>query len=298
MVATLFYGGVIYAPGQPEATALIVQGEQIAWVGDDQTAQQIAGEATQVFLDGGLITALPVDLRIGATSDSLTGLVSANRRDITITAPQAVAEPESIATQVAALGNDLAESLTILCDDDAAPLVHHLASLQAQGIRVGRIRLQLAPGAKFSPDLLEILPPMVNVIVDISDGAHQVPLLGFVSNGFVFGLMGDLPPWEAMRAALNHPTDPLSGRAAYQAYTRGAWRIVGKQDAGMVSIGQVAHLGVWQARSLSIQVPKISDNLGSWSTDARAKSGMLPDLGPDMELPTLITCMIAGELSK
>lgn len=50
MTSTLILGGKVYAPGIPEAQALIVESGRIAWIGDRQTAKSLASSETK-FVD-------------------------------------------------------------------------------------------------------------------------------------------------------------------------------------------------------------------------------------------------------
>ncbi|HEY3009105.1 MAG TPA: amidohydrolase family protein [Micromonosporaceae bacterium] len=70
---TLYRGGQLYSPADPHATALLVRGGQIAWLGLDADAP--AADAV-VDLDGALVTPAFVDAHVHATDTglALTGL--------------------------------------------------------------------------------------------------------------------------------------------------------------------------------------------------------------------------------
>ncbi|MER8187705.1 amidohydrolase family protein [Kitasatospora sp. NPDC094015] len=73
----LLRGGNVYSPADPFATAMLVEGEQIAWVGSDGAAEAYAGTADEVVeLAGALVTPAFVDAHVHATSAglALTGL--------------------------------------------------------------------------------------------------------------------------------------------------------------------------------------------------------------------------------
>jgi predicted amidohydrolase YtcJ len=65
---TLFRGGQIYSPADPRATALLVRGEQIAWLGPDGDAP--AADAV-VDLDGALVAPAFVDAHVHSTDTGL-----------------------------------------------------------------------------------------------------------------------------------------------------------------------------------------------------------------------------------
>lgn len=73
----LFRGGDVYSPADPFATALLVVGDTVAWVGSDEAAAGHADAADEVIeLDGALITPAFVDAHAHVTETGLamTGL--------------------------------------------------------------------------------------------------------------------------------------------------------------------------------------------------------------------------------
>ncbi|WP_441247536.1 amidohydrolase [Kitasatospora sp. McL0602] len=73
----LLRGGNVHSPADPFATAMLVEGEQIAWVGSDGAAESYAASADEVVeLAGALVTPAFVDAHVHATSTglALTGL--------------------------------------------------------------------------------------------------------------------------------------------------------------------------------------------------------------------------------
>ncbi|MFE0458888.1 amidohydrolase [Kitasatospora sp. NPDC058965] len=73
----LLRGGTVYSPADPFATAMLIEGEQVAWVGSEGAADAYAAVADQVVeLDGALVTPAFVDAHVHATSAglALTGL--------------------------------------------------------------------------------------------------------------------------------------------------------------------------------------------------------------------------------
>lgn len=68
MTTTLYRGGRVRTPGDPRATALLVDGDRVAWVGDGAAA----GPADEVVeLGGALATPAFVDAHVHATSTGL-----------------------------------------------------------------------------------------------------------------------------------------------------------------------------------------------------------------------------------
>lgn len=69
----LLRGGVLHAPGSPGASAMLIDGGVIAWLGDDTAADVYADAADEIWrLDGRLVTPGFVDAHVHATSTGLT----------------------------------------------------------------------------------------------------------------------------------------------------------------------------------------------------------------------------------
>lgn len=73
MTTTLLLGGRIHAPADPFATAMLVEDDTIAWIGQDGAAQNHREDADRVVdLAGALVTAAFVDSHVHLTSTGLT----------------------------------------------------------------------------------------------------------------------------------------------------------------------------------------------------------------------------------
>ncbi|MBW5421852.1 amidohydrolase family protein [Streptomyces sp. BG9H] len=103
-----------------------------------------------------------------------------------------------------------------------------------------------------------------------------------------------LDPWGTVRAAAFHrtPEHRVSVRAAFTAHTRGGWRAVGRDDAGLLVPGAPADYAVWRTADLVVQAP--DDRVARWSTDPRSGTPGLPDLSPGAELPVCLRTVVAG----
>lgn len=88
-------------------------------------------------------------------------------------------------------------------------------------------------------------------------------------------------PWGTVAAALHHrtPEHRITARAAFRAHSRGGWRLARLEHlgAGEIRVGAPAHLAFWDAPTLSVQAP--DPGRAAWSTDQRAGSPLLPELG-------------------
>jgi predicted amidohydrolase YtcJ len=103
-----------------------------------------------------------------------------------------------------------------------------------------------------------------------------------------------LDPWGALRAAAFHRTTAhrVSVRAAFTAHTRGGWRALGRDDAGVLVPGAPADYALWRTGELLVQAP--DDRVARWSTDPRSGTPGLPDLRPGVPLPECLRTVVGG----
>lgn len=94
-------------------------------------------------------------------------------------------------------------------------------------------------------------------------------------------------PWDVLRAAVHEidPAERISARAAFSALTRGAWRLLGYPDRGVIAVGAQATFAQWHVTDLVVEAPDA--RISNWSTDPRAATPGLPPLGPDDPTPIL-----------
>ncbi|MET8009531.1 amidohydrolase [Streptomyces sp. NPDC005271] len=103
-----------------------------------------------------------------------------------------------------------------------------------------------------------------------------------------------LDPWGTVRAAAFHrtPEHRISVRAAFTAHTRGGWRAIGRDDAGVLVPGAPADYAIWRTGELVVQVP--DTRVAGWSTDPRSGTPGLPDLTPGGQLPVCVRTVVSG----
>jgi predicted amidohydrolase YtcJ len=125
------------------------------------------------------------------------------------------------------------------------------------------------------------------------------PFAALLRAGVPLALGSDSPvtpldPWGTVRAAAFHrtPEHRVSVRAAFTAHTRGGWRAVGRDDAGVLVPGAPADYAVWRTDELVVQAP--DDRVARWSTDPRSGTPGLPDLAPGRELPLCLRTVVGG----
>ncbi|MET8682051.1 amidohydrolase [Streptomyces sp. NPDC004647] len=125
------------------------------------------------------------------------------------------------------------------------------------------------------------------------------PYAALLRAGVALALGSDSPvtpldPWGTVRAAAFHrtPEHRISVRAAFTAHTRGGWRAVGRDDAGVLVPGAPADYAVWRTGDLVVQAP--DERVARWSTDPRSGTPGLPDLTPGGELPVCLRTVVDG----
>ncbi|HEY3437567.1 MAG TPA: amidohydrolase family protein [Actinotalea sp.] len=103
-------------------------------------------------------------------------------------------------------------------------------------------------------------------------------------------------PWGAVAAAVMHQekSQRISARAAFRAHTRGGWRAgrLMHTGAGEIRLGAPASLAMWRTDRLAVQAP--DGRIAAWSTDPRAGTPLLPELGPDIERPVCVRTLRDG----
>jgi predicted amidohydrolase YtcJ len=107
-----------------------------------------------------------------------------------------------------------------------------------------------------------------------------------------------LGPWAAVRAAAWHHTEEerITVRAAFNAHTRGGWRAARRDEGGVIAVGAPATIAVWDVPGdLLVQTPDA--RVAAWSTDPRAGVPHLPDLHPDLPLPSCVLTLVDGEVA-
>ncbi|MGW1379061.1 amidohydrolase [Streptomyces sp. NPDC002446] len=125
------------------------------------------------------------------------------------------------------------------------------------------------------------------------------PYAALLKAGVPLALGSDSPvtpldPWGTVRAAVFHRTKAhgISARAAFTAHTRGGWRAVGRDDAGVLVPGAPADYAVWRTGELLVQAP--DERVQRWSTDPRSGTPGLPDLTPGNDLPVCLRTVVGG----
>jgi hypothetical protein len=306
----LLRGGFVYSPADPFATAMLVHGPQIAWVGSEGAALAMADGVDEVVeLDGALVTPAFVDADARPTVQRTLVALRRAAAAAGIAALQVPGDPPATGASggpgplVVSWSSAAEDGPTTLDVPDAADLPDVLAAAQrtaaARGsVSSGGLRLHGVPGAE-PADIAVIAGLGATVVLapDPSVGFAGVPVAALAAAGIplAFGSGGGEPdPWATMRAAVHHP-DPdqrISSRAAFAAHTRGGWRATGQPEVGTLVPGAVAHYAVWEVGDLIVEAP--DDRIQAWSTDPRSGTPGLPDLRPGAVPPRCLRTVVWG----
>ena len=127
------------------------------------------------------------------------------------------------------------------------------------------------------------------------------PFASLVRAGVPLAFGSDTPvttpdPWRTVAAAVFHhrPEERLTARAAFNAHTRGGWRAVGVDDAGVLRPGAAAHLAVWETDELTVQAP--DERIAAWSTDPSSGTPLLPEVTVGTTGPACLLTIAAGRV--
>lgn len=306
MVTTILTAGLLHQDQNPAADALIITDGYISWIGEAENAPVMsalaANEVARVDHPGALVAPLPVDMRLAGSVRAVASGYFAPM-DNGDSAAATVISGRELADLTGVRRDEAAGELAAIVDEPSAVQVKSSAELEdvtaalnahvATGGRLGPLWLHIAPGVAFGLTHWRHLARPIPLVIDADAGLVGVEPAALVAAGAVLALAAD-EPWRAYRAAVTHSLDPMSGRSAFVALTRTPRRILGSQPSGRLAVGEPAHLGVWSADSYIVQVPRIEGRLGGWSTDARARSAMLPEVGSDLPLPEPLDILHLG----
>ncbi len=322
MTRTLYRNGVVHSASHPFAQALMVEDGVITWLGDEDTADQMAAPET-IDLDGALVAPAFVDA--AADLDRAPDLADAAAHGIVSVhtlrpggswpngGPGDGGHDDQVEVVAYAAGRGVVD-LEQVSDEEAllavesatrahAPVVLRVGSssehraldvVEAVSDRTGAAAVARAGhrivGVR---DVSEARSArIVRLGLRVTLVPPHLPLASAASAGLAVSLGGlSHDPWGVLLEAMTQEPagERVSARAAFRAATRGGWRAVGQDDVGELRPGAVAHLALWRANHLGVQGPR-----SAWSSDARAGTPLLPFLEPDEARPACLRTVRAG----
>ena len=305
----IIHNATIHSPIERFATALHVEGGIITWMGDEDTAAYRARahpDAPVIDTERALITPAFHDAAAAPTSVlHRNGITAAHIHlgsaaelagyDPHLDAIGILSDPPASGPAIHALAPGAsAEEMEDFLRMERPPLVEAALTVAGRGdaaaftdlVAGGRVpsaRVYLSAREDVAPHVLEGWS-----VVIIIDGEIKLRLADLARAGVPFALRGAGTPWETITRALFEGPAPISARAAFNAHTRGAWRLTPGQfePRGMLRVGAPADLASWHVEALAVQAP--DERAAHWSTDERAGTPLLPYLGAGESEPDLL----------
>ncbi|WP_129359649.1 hypothetical protein [Rothia uropygioeca] len=252
----MYRNGSVYSPADPFATAVLVQGDRVVWVGEEAGADSLTdNKVTTVDLDGLVL---------------VPGFVARGGGD-------APAEDETRALVSAGY------TACIVGEGDEKPAFHSFAEDFGHDLPAG-VEVRRASDTKFSHSEAGLL-----VEASLEDRGWIDVIREELRAGTAVGLVPAekstqedpiINPWAWATQGLRLLSDEtgLPTRATFTAQTRGLRRLfrVGGPLGGQIVPDANADFVGWRAEALMVQTA--DSRIAAWSTDPRARTPLLPEL--------------------
>lgn len=304
----MYYGGDVYSSVDLFATALGSADGTVNFIGSDEAALALDAEAIDLggdFLTPGFVHAgLLLDEAApspAALHDAGIAYVHALGDEAGI-ARFAADAPEGLTVigypELAAGGSRAWLPAAALAELTALPETSlYLVVADAEELTAVLTRLAADPAhaQRWGYRLLLDFTVPASLVDDIGrtgvaltlDPSRDQPLAALLSAGaqvsFVFAHES---PWVSVRDAVIG-SDGVGARAAFNAATRFAHRAAGNPEGGVLRPGAAADYVRWRVERLVVQVA--DPRVAAWSTDPASGTPGLPELAPDVALPTRVS---------
>ncbi len=306
----IIHNATIHSPVERFATAIHVDGEVIVWMGDEDTAAyriKAHPEAEVFDAEGLLLTPsfhnaflTPADVADyhaqGVTAGHVLDPVTQDLGAFDLTSIRSI-DTEDAAIVRLASGATAAEQAEFLAtQDSAAPAL----TLETED----DVTEFLTLGSSLPPAMARVyVDSTLDVPVDALAGWQVVIIVhdsvnfsvaALAQAGIPYAIGGEGSPWDLITKVLFSTSGPVSARAAFNALTRGTWRLTPGQyqPRGVLSVGSFADLALWRVDTLAVQAPDTDASM--WSTDQRAGTPLLPALGNGENAPELVALYRRG----
>lgn len=254
--ATVMYrNGSVYSPADPFATAVLVQGDRVVWVGEEAGADSLTDDkVTTVDLDGLVL---------------VPGFVG--RADSTL--------GESGRSAMIAAGY----TACIVDDTQRSIQLHSFTEEPDRELPaevVVRRQSQPADSSGKSEMLIEASLSDTGWIDLVREELRLGSAVGLLPGGQMVGAESTVNPWAWATLGLRSDVDEvgLPTRATFTAQTRGVKRLfrAGGPFGGQIVPDSLAEFTGWRAEALMVQTA--DSRIAAWSTDPRARTPLLPEL--------------------
>jgi len=324
----LLTNAYIHSVAEPYATALHIDNGVVAWLGTDETAQQMVGATTTGPVEthdaqNMLITPAFVD---GLTSRELADedpriMLSATQPtdNGVYYAPAETADAGGLfvaAAQLDRLGEivtQIAPPTQLLIESTSAEDVEHILAIleQQPNTALMRSRHRIVMNHQLDAEQIRRLVTVhasVTLVPALEDDrpVFYAPTASLISEGVHVAVgTGDWSGslWDVLTALIEHADQQqrVSTRAAFNTVTRDGIRVLpskvsqANMAAGQLGVGTPANLNIWRAEQLGVQAPDV--RAAHWSTDKRAGTALLPILSSDEHMPELVGVIRNGQMS-
>jgi predicted amidohydrolase YtcJ len=304
----MYFGGDVYSSADPFATALGHTNGKVSFIGSDEAAKALDPEAIDLaedFLTPGIVHAgLVLDADSASaqrlhdqgythvhalgTAEAIAGFAADAPKGLSIVDYPELSSDSSVrasttAADFLALGTLPETQLFVLVDSNErlGEVLDRLRTDAAHAQRHG-YRLLL----DFSIDGGHVEALGRSGVAITLDPALPQPLSQLLAAGAQVSFShSQSSPWATVRSAVVDENG-IGARAAFNATTRFAHRAAGNPDGGVLVPGADADIVRWRVERLVVQVA--DPRVAAWSTDPRSGTPGLPELAPDVPLPTRI----------
>lgn len=305
----MYFGGDVYSSVDPFATALGHTDGKVSFIGSDEAAKALDPDAIDLaddFLTPGFVQAglvldeSPVSAErlyeqgythvhaIGS-AEAIAGFAANAPEGLSIVdyprlndsgeQRRASAEAEDVLAR-----ESLPDSSLFILVESNDRLAELLERLRAEAAHAQRHGFRLLLGFSVAETHVEALGR--SGIAITLDPTLPQPLSQLLASGAQVSLgHSQDSPWAAVRSAVVGENG-IGARAAFNAATRFAHRAAGNPEGGVLAPGADADIVRWKVDRLVVQVA--DPRVAAWSTDPRSGTPGLPELAPDVPLPTRV----------
>ncbi|WP_166975902.1 amidohydrolase family protein [Brevibacterium atlanticum] len=304
----MYFGGDVYSSADPFATALGHTDGKVSFIGSDEAAKALDPEAIDLaedFLTPGIVHAgLVLDgdsptarelhdqgythVHALGTAEAIARFAADAPEGLSIVDYPGLGDGDQQRASAAAAEflslETLPETQLFVLVDSNERLGEVLESLRTDAAHAQRHGYRLL--LDFSVDDGHVEALGRSGVAITLDPALPQPLSHLLAAGAQVSFChSQSSPWATVRSAVVGENG-IGARAAFNAATRFAHRAASNPEGGVLVPGAAADIVRWKVERLVVQVA--DPRVAAWSTDPRSGTPGLPELAPDVPLPTRI----------
>lgn len=327
----LLTNGYIHSVAEPYATALHIEDGVVAWLGADDTAEQMVqatakGPVERTDVQNMLITTAFVDgltshelsdrdprIAISSTTPTEHGVYYAP----VATAPSDDADGYYVSSaeldQLENIFSQFKPPTQLLIESRGPADVEHILTILTEqpNTALMRSRHRVMLNHELTVEQIDRLVAVhasvtLTPAIDAERPVFHAPTASLISQGAHVAVgtgqwSGSM--WDVLTALIEHADEAqrISTRAAFHTATRDAIRVLPSKisqahmASGQLGVGTPANLNIWRAEQLGVQAPDV--RAAHWSTDKRAGTALLPILASTESAPELVWVIRNGQMS-